>query len=207
MYQDQQLHIYLDDLASAQPTPGGGSTAAMCGAMASALVSMVARLTLNKTDYASVHPQVEEILQQAERLRTRFQQLMQADIDAYGGLSASYKLPRANEEQKAARTQRIQQALLNAALVPLQMVEGAAEVGKCCMHLAEIGNKTVLSDIATASTLTSSAGSGASWMVRVNIRSMHDATRADEIGQRLDRALDTLEKTTEQAISWVEDRG
>jgi methenyltetrahydrofolate cyclohydrolase len=207
MYLDQPLHTYLDDLASAQPTPGGGSTAAMCGAMASALVCMVARLTLSKADYASVHPQVEEILQNAEGLRNGFQQLIQADIEAYGGLSAAYKLPRTNDEEKAARTARIQQALLDAALVPLQMAEGAAEVGKCCMHLAEIGNKTVLSDIATASTLVTSAGSGAAWMVRINTRSMRDTTRAEEIGQRLDRALDTLEKTTEQAINWVGDRG
>jgi formiminotetrahydrofolate cyclodeaminase len=207
MYLDQQLHVYLDDLASDKPTPGGGSTAAMCGAMASALVCMVARLTLNKADYASVHPQIEEILHNAEGLRDRFQQLIQADIDAYGSLSAAYKLPRTSDEEKAARTTRIQQALLDAALVPLQMAENAAEVGKCCMHLAEIGNKSVLSDIATASTLATSAGSGASWMVRINTRSMRDTARAEEIGQRLDRALDTLEKTTEQAIHWVGDRG
>jgi formiminotetrahydrofolate cyclodeaminase len=206
MYLDQQLHTYLDDLASGQPTPGGGSTAAMCGAMASALVSMVAHLTLNKADYADVHPQVTDILQNAEKLRADFQRLIQADIEAYGGLSASYKLPRTNDEEKATRARSIQEALVNAALVPLQMAENAAEVGKCCMHLAEIGNKTVLSDIATASTLATSAGSGASWMVRVNVRSMRDAARAEEIGQRLDRALDTLEKTTEQAIHWVGDR-
>ena len=76
MYLDQSLQKYLDDLASDRPTPGGGSTAALSGAMGASLVCMVARLTLGKADYAEVQPEIESIIERAERLRTRFQQLI-----------------------------------------------------------------------------------------------------------------------------------
>ena len=101
MYLDKTLQFYLDELASAKSTPGGGSTAAVSGAMGAALASMVARLTIGKADYADVQTEIEEICQ-TEQLRERFQQLMQADIDAYGKLAASFKLSRTTDEEKRA---------------------------------------------------------------------------------------------------------
>ncbi len=77
MYLEQSLQNYLDELASFQPTPGGGSAAALSGAMAAALASMVVRLTQGKADYASVQQEMETLLQHTEQLRLRFQQLMQ----------------------------------------------------------------------------------------------------------------------------------
>src|ERR1700682_3498258 len=87
MYFDKPLQTYIDELASAQPTPGGGSASALGGAMGAALASMVARLTINKPECAAVHEQIGELLQQTETIRARFQQLMQEDIDVYGLLS------------------------------------------------------------------------------------------------------------------------
>src|SRR6266581_7194403 len=89
MYFDKPLQTYIDELASSQPTPGGGSASALSGALGAALASMVARLTLNKSEYADVHEQIEVLLQQTEAIRERFQLLMQADIDVYGLLSKS----------------------------------------------------------------------------------------------------------------------
>src|SRR6266699_5169367 len=131
MYLDKPLQYYLDELASANSTPGGGSAAALSGAMGAAIASMVARLTLGKTDYADVawmQPEIEALLQQTEKLRERFQQLMQEDIDAYGRLSASFKMPRESGEERAARTSTIQAQLLEAALGPLEMVESASKL-------------------------------------------------------------------------------
>src|SRR5690242_16100237 len=123
MYLDRPLQNYLDDLASEQPAPGGGSAAALSGAMAAGLASMVARLTLGKASYAAVQQEIAAIVRQTEELRTRFQQLMQEDIEAYGRLSATFKLPRGSDEEKATRTQAIQAQLVEAALVPLEVVE------------------------------------------------------------------------------------
>ncbi|WP_161982238.1 cyclodeaminase/cyclohydrolase family protein [Dictyobacter alpinus] len=200
MYLDKPLQTYLDDLASSSSTPGGGSTAAISGAMGSALACMVSRLTLSKADYAAVHPEIEGILAQTEQLRTRFQELIQADIDAYGKLSASFKLPRASAEEKATRTQAIQEGLLAAALVPLEMIERAVDLVRHCQRIAEIGNKNVLSDIATAAMMASAAGTGAAWMVRANLNSLKDAEQVRSLNSRLNAGLDAISAAGQEVV-------
>ena len=206
MYLDKPLQTYLDELASSQPTPGGGSAAALSGAMAAGLATMVARLTLGKADYAAVQQEIEAISQQTERLRARFQQLMQEDIEAYGRLSATFKLPRTTPEEKTARTEAIQKQLSDAALVPLEVVECAAELVQYCLRIAEIGNANVLSDVATGSALASSAGIGASWMVRTNLRVMKNLELVNALGNRLSAALDTISTCSQQVANKVGER-
>lgn len=206
MYLDKPLQNYLDELASSQPTPGGGSAAALSGAMGAGLASMVARLTLGKDAYAAVQPEIEAISQHTERLRTRFQQLMQEDIEAYGRLSSTFKLPRTTPEEKVARTEAIQKQLAGAALVPLEVAECAAELVHYCLRIAEIGNANVLSDVATGAALASSAGTGASWMVRTNLRAMKDLEQVNALGDRLSAALDTIATYSQQVVNKVGER-
>lgn len=206
MYLDKPLQYYLDELASAKSTPGGGSAVALSGAMGAALASMVGRLTLGKTDYAEVQPEIEALLQQTEQLRERFQQLIQEDIDAYGRLSASFKMPRTTSEEVDARNRSIQSHLVEAALVPLEMAECASSLVKCCCRIAEIGNANVLSDVATGALLASSAGEGAAWMVRTNLRAMKNLELIDELSKRLNTALDEITKYSQQVTSIVGSR-
>ncbi|HEY4386266.1 MAG TPA: cyclodeaminase/cyclohydrolase family protein [Ktedonobacteraceae bacterium] len=206
MYLEKPLQDYLDDLASAKPAPGGGSASALSAAMGASLASMVARLTLAKADYAAVHAEIEQIVQQTEQLRSRFQELMRADIEAYGNLSASFKLPRVTAEEKAARTQAVQERLVEAALVPLELAEGTAQLVTHCKRLAEIGNKNVISDIATGTMLASGAGTGASWMVRTNLQAMKNQELVESLGERLSVALDTLSTASQDVIKIVGER-
>jgi formiminotetrahydrofolate cyclodeaminase len=203
MYIDETLQHYLDDLASAQPTPGGGSTAALSGAMGAALASMVCRLTIGKAAYVVVQPEIEELLKRTEHLRLRFQQLIQEDIEAYGRLSACYKLPRETNEERATRTVAIQKQLVEAALVPLEVAERAAELVQCCERIIEIGNATVLSDVATGAILASSAGEGAALMVRINVQALKDDELADELRERLNRALTVIANGVQRVTSRV----
>jgi len=206
MYLDRPLQEYLDELASAQSTPGGGSAAALSGAMGAALASMVARLTLGKANYADMEPEIAELLQRTEKLRARFQQLMQEDIDAYGKLSASFKLPRSTPAEVKTRSSAIQQRLLEAALVPLETVENAFQLVQHCRRIAEIGNTNVLSDIATSAILASSAGTGAAWLVRVNLRAMKDLELVEKLSDRLNVALDGITEYGQQITSIVGSR-
>jgi methenyltetrahydrofolate cyclohydrolase len=203
MYIDETLQHYLDDLASARPTPGGGSTAALSGAMGAALASMVCRLTIGKAAYAAVQPEIEELLKRAEHLRLRFQQLIQEDIEAYGRLSACYKLPRETNEERATRTVAIQKQLVEAALVPLEVAERAAELVQCCERIIEIGNATVLSDVATGAILASSAGEGAALMVRINVQALKNEELAVELRERLNGALAVIANGVQQVTSRV----
>lgn len=203
MYIDQTLQRYLDDLASSQPTPGGGSASALSGAIGAALASMVCRLTLGKEAFAGVQQEIENLLKQTEALRLRFQQLVQEDIEAYGRLSASYKMPRETGEERAARTAAIQKQLVAAALVPLEIAERAAELMQCCQRIAEIGNANVLSDVATGALLASSAGEGAALMVRINLRAMKDDKLVTDLGERLSKALTLLAQGGQRVTSIV----
>ncbi len=203
MYLDQPLQHYLDDLASAKATPGGGSAAALSGAMGAGLASMVARLTLGKAEYSDVQQEIEELLQQSEKLRMRFQQLIQEDIDAYGRLSACFKMPLDTDEERAARSSAIQARLLEAALVPLEMAERSAELVQCCQRIAEIGNAHVLSDIGTGAMLASSAGAGAAWMVRTNLRAMKDLELVNVLSDRLSVALEHISANSQQITSII----
>lgn len=206
MYREKPLQTYLDELASAQPTPGGGSAAALTGAMAAALTGMVARLTLGKAGYKDVQQEVEALLQRTEQLRDRFERLMTADIEAYGRLSVCFKMSRATEEQKAARTSAIQERLVEAAQVPLEMVECAAELAQCCVRIAEIGNKSVLSDVATGAMLAAGAGNGAAWMVRTNLKAMKDMEAVQTCNERLLTALQRVDTLSRQVASTVGER-
>ena len=207
MYLDKPLQHFLDELASLKPTPGGGSASALCGAMGAALVSMVARLTLGKAAYADVQPEIEKLLQQTEKLRERFQQLMQEDIDAYSRLSAAFKMPRSTPEESEARSKAIQARLVEAALVPLEMVESASKLLQYCRRIAEIGNANVLSDVATASLLASSAANGAAEMVRVNLRGMKDPELVSVMTNRLNVALEDIAECSQQVTGIIGGRG
>jgi len=206
MYIDQTLQHYLDDLASSQPAPGGGSAAALSGAMGAGLASMVCRLTLGKEAYAGVQQEIEGLLRQTEKLRLKFQQLMQEDIEAYGRLSASYKVPRETGEERATRSTTIQERLVEAALVPLEVTECAAELIQCCQRIAEIGNATVLSDVVMGAILASSAGEGAALMVRINLRAMKNEKLVAEWGERLRGALILISEGVQRVRSIVGSR-
>jgi len=206
MYLEQPLQIYLDDLASAKSTPGGGSAAALSGALGAGLASMVARLTLGKIEYAGVQREIEALMQQTEGLRERFQQLMQEDIDAYGRLSASFKMPHETGEERAARTSAIQARLLEAALVPLEIAERSAELLQLCQRIAEIGNVNVLSDVGIGAMLASSAGTGAGWLVRINLRAMKDLEQASVLSDRLGAALGRISTCSQQVTNIIGER-
>ena len=206
MYTDQPLQDYLHALASEQSTPGGGSAAALSGAMGAALASMVCRLTLGKEAYAGIRQEIEELLRRAENLRSRFQQLFQEDIEAYGRLSASYKLPRETSEERAARSAAIQEQLVEAALVPLEVAERAAELVQCCQRIAEIGNAAVLSDVAIGAILASGAGEGAALLVRFNLRAMKNDELVAGLGKRLSGALALISEGRQRVTTIVGER-
>ena len=206
MYIDQPLQTYLNELASSQSTPGGGSAAALSGAMAAALACMVCQLTLGKEKYAAVQDEISELLATAEEQRQRFQQLMAEDITAYGNLSQSLKLPKNSDEERQTRFAAIQKGLIEAALVPLEMSERAVAVAKICERVAEIGNVNVLSDIAAAAMLAASSGTAAAWMVRVNLANLKNEEILATLSKRLSGSLDEITSRCQRVTTIVGER-
>lgn len=200
MYLEKPLQQYLDDLASRQPTPGGGSASALSGALAAALASMVSRLTLGKAGYEDAQAEIEVIITLTEQARKRFVELLEEDIAAYGRLSSAYKMPRGTEDERAARSRAIQEHLTGAALTPLEVVETSANLSSFLVRLAQVGNASVLTDLETAVMLANAAAMGAAAMVRVNLHSMRDAALVNQLQARLAAALNQVTENGQRVV-------
>jgi methenyltetrahydrofolate cyclohydrolase len=191
MYINEPLSYFLDKLASNSPTPGGGSVAALTGAMGAALVSMVANLTLNKEKYKDVQPQIEVLVKNSEKLRGEMQDLIQKDIDIFGSLSQVYAMPKNSDAEKAARTQKMQEVLKLACQVPFEIGLKSLDIVKLAQTAAEIGNTQAVSDAGVAALLANACAQSAALNVKININSIKDAAYNQTTWSKM---LDTLNK-------------
>lgn len=171
---DKTIGAFLDELASGAPTPGGGSVAALTGAMAAGLVTMVCDLTIGRKTYAEFEDEARAIRERAEALRAELQGLAQADIDVFTRLSAAYKLPKTTEADAATRRAAIQKVLRDATDVPLRTARAAADLLPLCGPVAERGNRTAVSDVAAAAILIRAAVPGALINVQSNLAALED---------------------------------
>lgn len=186
--QQETLGNFLDQLASSAPTPGGGSVAALCGALSAALGSMVANLTLGREKYRDVEPAIREASEQSEHMRAEFTQLINDDINAYGTLSAAYRLPKATPDEQAERSAQIQEALKGAAEAPMRIAEQARQALDLCRRLVEIGNTNVISDVGVAAITAHAALESAELNVLINLKAIKDQALAEALLQRLNAA-------------------
>jgi formiminotetrahydrofolate cyclodeaminase len=200
MCEQDGIRQYLDALASGESTPGGGSATALAGALGAALSSMVANFTVGKEKYADVEAEVRQALQRTEELRAKLTELMPADEEAYAKVTQAYKLPRDTDEQQAARTAAIQQALKGAAEVPLAVARCCFEVLKLSVALAQKGNAYLVTDAGVAARLADAALHSAWLNVEINLRAIKDQAFVDEKRQALGDM--TGESKTVLAAAW-----
>ncbi len=172
------LDGWMDALAGASPTPGGGSAAALAGALAAALVAMVARLTIGRKAYAAVEAEARAVLADAEQLRGELRRLVDEDAAAYEGVSRAYKIPKGDPR----RAQAIDDALLAAARPPAEVVRRASRLLALAQTMEQIGNKNAVSDARVAGMLAKTAIDGATENVNVNLAGMSDQARAKTSG-------------------------
>jgi len=170
---------FLDRLASSAPSPGGGSAAAFSGALAAALVSMVARLTVGRAKYADVEGRMGSIASQAEVLRSWFQDAVKRDEDAFDNLMLARKLPRNTDDEVAARERAIAMATEHAAEVPLSVAERAVEIMKLAQEVAESGNSNAITDAGSAASLAWTALKAAGLNVKINASGAPDEVKAE----------------------------
>jgi methenyltetrahydrofolate cyclohydrolase len=173
-YVEGTIASYLDKLASAEPEPGGGSVAALVGALGAGLVTMVTSLTLGKEKFAAVEDDMEEIAAAAEVLRARLGEYVSLDAKAYRAVAVAMKLPRDTEEQKQERAAILQSALKGAAEAPLAVAEAAGEVAALTLPAAEKGNPHAVSDAGVAVLLAEAAAQSAALNVKINLAWIED---------------------------------
>src|SRR5262249_48381766 len=164
--------------AAGTPTPGGGSVAAYCGVLATALGRMMCNLTIGKRKYADVEPRIAEINSDLERLGAELRRLIDEDAASFEGVLAAYRLPKETDEQKSERSSRIAEASRHATDVPFRTARQSLEVLNLLDELGGIGNKNALPDVNVAAQLARTAISGAYYNILVNLATAPDAGEA-----------------------------
>lgn len=170
----ETVTAYTEKLASNAPAPGGGSGAALAGALGAACACMVGNFTVGKKKFADVEAEVAKHLQALDDLRQEMLGLVQEDVTAYSAVGAAYGLPRDTDEQKAARTAAIQEALKQAAGVPMALARCCAAVAEHLPPLLEKGNPNLVSDVGVAAKLAEAACECAWLNVEVNLAFITD---------------------------------
>ena len=191
MLVDLTLKEFLNKVAGSDPVPGGGSIAALNGAIASALAAMVANLTIGKKGYEEHEELMQHIAGVALQEQNTFIKDIDRDSEAYDSVFACFKMPKATDEEKAARSAAIQEATKFAALVPMQVARNAYELMTVIMDVARLGNRNAVTDACVAMMSARSAVLGALLNVRINLGSLKDR----DFVLQLQTEADTIEQT------------
>lgn len=171
---DLHTKEFLALLASDAPAPGGGGAAAMAGALAAALASMQANLTIGKKNFVEHQAEAELLLLQAENSRSKLLELAEDDAAVFSEFMRCYRLPKSNEEEKLLRSQSICRAAKRAAEIPLEIARESLRVMRLALRMAQIGNPHVITDGAVGGLLARAALRGSIYNIMVNLRLTQD---------------------------------
>ena len=171
MYKDKPINEYLQELASNKPIPGGGSVAALTGAVGLALLAKVVNFTIGKDKYKAVEKEMTDILNCCKTLEEDCNKLCSEDATAYKKLSDAFKLPKTD---RVNRQNKIQETLKEAIAVPLEICKRTHSAIKLCLPVAEKGNVNLITDVGIANIMFSSAFQSALLNVDINLKSIKD---------------------------------
>lgn len=196
MIEKEQIGQWTDSLASKAPVPGGGGASALAGALGAALGQMVANLTVGKKRYEDVEEEMQQSLFALNILQLELMALADKDAAVFEPLSKAYGLPSGTEEEKTYKEQVMEQRLLEASLVPIQIMEKASAVLDILELLGEKGSSMAVSDVGVAVVMTRAAISGGVMNVWINTKSMKNREKAEKLNEK---ARKIMGKTMKQA--------
>ncbi len=197
---------FVDELSSDSPAPGGGSVAALCGALSSALSAMVGNLTFGKKKHKEHWEEVEKISIESQELKAAFVKAVDADTDAFNKLFACFSMPKKTDEDKKARDAAIQEATKGATMVPFGVLENSVKAVKLAKRIAEIGNPNSLSDAGVAGESARTAAIGAYYNVLINLEGITDEKWNKETADKAESLKEEVIKTADELQSSVTGR-
>ena len=173
-FADMTVAQLLAALASPDPTPGGGTAAAIAGAMGTSLLVMVSGLAKSRNNVDDEKAALAAAKSALEPITSRLMELADADTRAFNDVMAAYRLPKATDEDKAARTSAVQAALRGATEIPLETLRACADALTHVRPIADYGNQAATSDVGVAMGLLRAAAEGAAANVRINLKGLKD---------------------------------
>ncbi len=189
MIESMRIQEFLDVLSSKEPVPGGGGASALAGALGNALGQMVANLTIGKKKYALVEDEIKELAERMKGIQGQFTQLADQDAKVFAPLAKCYSLPSDTEEEKAYKAEVMEARLLDASLVPMEIMEKAAEMLEIMDILADKGSRMAVSDVGVGVQFIRTALLGAVMNVYINTKSMKNRGKAEEMNEKAERLI------------------
>ena len=183
------VRAFCEELASSSPAPGGGSVAALSGALSAALSSMVASLTFEKKGFEGVRPEMERIGEEGHRLLSQQVAAIDDDTLAFNRVMDAFGMPKGTDDQKAARKSAIEEATKGATLEPMGTLERCASLLDIAAAAAEQGNPNSLSDAGVAGLMARAAAHGAYYNVLINLSGISDEGWTSKIREKADLLL------------------
>ncbi|MAE72326.1 MAG: glutamate formimidoyltransferase [Gemmatimonadetes bacterium] len=189
---------FVDEVSRESPAPGGGSVAALVGALGGGLAAMVGNLAIDKVGYEEQSPRLNELALRAQIVKDRLGRSVDTDTEAFNFVLDAMRLPRGNRKEKEARAVAIQQGYQRASRVPLETAKSCLEVIDLAIEIGELGNPASLSDAGVA-VLTACAGvEGAAYNVRINLPTIDDPAFRQELSTELDEIVATAKQRRDE---------
>ena len=206
VFATQSIEAFVKDLNSAKPMPGGGSAAAVCGAMAAALAGMSAHMTAGKKKYAAVEGKMQEIITATAVLQQEMLQMAQEDAEMYTLVLQAFKLPKATEEEAAVRAKAIEEASKAAVTASLKVTGACVRIMKLAYITVTEGNRMMVTDGSASALLARACQQVAAYNVRINLGGVKDAAARAEAEQMLERHLAEGKELEEEVLKEVDKR-
>lgn len=200
---NQTIQEFLNRTASNEPIPGGGSISALNGAIATALAEMLASLTIGKKKYVEVEDEMKKAAQKMSQQREFFYEDIDRDAGAYKTVMDAFKLPKETDEEKAKRSNQIQEATKHAALVPMEIAQRAFDLLDEIEQTTRNGNSNAVTDGCISMMTCRTAVLGALLNVRINLGSIKDADFVKELENRCNTMEAEAMKKEQELYEWV----
>ena len=197
MVEQKTIEGFLDVLSSKEPVPGGGGASALAGALGNALGQMVANLTIGKKKYADVEAEIKELLGRMQKLQAAFVTLADRDAQVFAPLAQCYSLPSLTEEEKAYKEKVMEERLLDASFVPLEIMEHAVAMLGILEILGDKGSRLAVSDVGVGVQFIRASLLGAVMNVYINTKSMKNREKAEELNARAGQLI-------EEGTAWAD---
>jgi len=197
------LKEFVDLTSTEAPVPGGGSVAALCGAIAAALAAMVANLTFGKKGYEAYNAEMSTLAAEAQTLKAQFLRAVDDDAKAFDAVMSANRMAKATPEEQEKRAAAIQSATMRAIEVPLSVMQACEKTLPLIAVVAGKGNKNSLSDAGVAALAIRTAAHGAYLNVLINLSGLTDTARAADLRSRADAVLKTLDPAVDRIVKGV----
>ncbi len=196
---------FIDEVSRDTPAPGGGSIAALAGSLGAALASMVANLSIGKSEYDAQYEDICELAEQAQKVKDELVRAIDADTEAFNEVIDAMRMPKDTKEQQQVRAQAMQEGYKSAARVPLRTAELCKEALELCLRAASLGNEAVMSDAGVGALMANAGVKGAIYNVRINLPHTKDEQFIAEMRATLDDLLREADTLCDAVQNEVED--